>query len=98
MNPKDKRRAPRHKHDSVLELFDREGHFITGTGRLVNFSKVGICFSTTKILKMGEPLHARLRLLSEGMLEVSAKVVWIRKQPNTILYGLAFDAVQQILS
>ncbi len=98
MNPKDKRRAPRRKHNSVLELFDKEGHFITGTGRLVDFSKVGVCFSTTKVLKMGELLRARLRLLSEGTLEVSAKVVWIRKQPNTILYGVAFDAVQQIRS
>ena len=96
MNPKDKRRAPRSRHDSVLELYDEEGHFITGTGRLINFSKVGVCFSTTKALKTGERLRARLRLLREGTLEVSARVVWTRKKPNTILYGLAFDTVQQI--
>ena len=96
MNPQDKRRAPRRKHDSVLELYDEEGHFITGTGRLVNYSKVGVCFSTTKALKIGERLRARLRLLGEGSLEVSACVVWARKNPNTVLYGLAFDAVELI--
>ena len=96
MNPRDKRRAPRSKHDSVLELYDEEGHFITGTGRLVNFSKVGVCLSTTKTLKTGERLRARLRLLREGTLEVSARVVWAHKKPNTVLYGLAFDSVQHI--
>ena len=38
----------------------------------------------------------RVRLLREGALEVSARVVWIRKKPNSFLYGLAFDSVQQI--
>jgi len=98
MNPKDKRRAPRSRHDSVLEIYDEDGHFITGTGRLINFSKVGICFSTTKALTIDERLRARLRLLREGILEVSAHVVWARKKPNTILYGLAFDSVQKIRS
>src|SRR5689334_12894554 len=96
MNPKEKRRAVRTRHNSVLELYDREGHFITGIGRLVNFSKVGVCFATTKVLSIGERLRARLRLLKEGTLEVSASVVWAKKQPNTILYGLAFDTVQKI--
>jgi len=67
-----------------------------GTGRLVNFSKVGVCFSSTKALKVGDRLRARLRLLTEGTLEVSSRIVWTRKKPNTYLYGLAFDSVQQI--
>ena len=96
MNGKEKRRAPRTRHDSVLEIYDEEGHFITGTGRLVNFSKVGVCFSSTKPLALGERLRARLRLLREGTLEVSARVVWAKKKPNTMLYGLAFDVVEQI--
>ena len=96
MNDNDKRRAARSKHDSVLELYDEGGHFITGTGRLVNFSKVGICFSTTQALGKGERLRARLRLLREGALEVAAHIVWIRKKPNTILYGLAFDSVRTL--
>jgi hypothetical protein len=96
MASKEKRRAPRSRHDSVLEIYDHEGRFITGIGRLVNFSTVGVCFSSTKTLTKGERLRARVRLLKEGSLEVSAHVVWSKKKPNTILYGLAFDSVQKI--
>jgi hypothetical protein len=96
MKSKEPRRAPRTAHDSVLELYDEGGHFITGTGRLVNFSKTGVCFSTTKILKTGERLRAKLRLLREGTLEVSAQVVWVRKASNTMMYGLSFDTIQEI--
>jgi hypothetical protein len=96
MKPKEKRRAVRTRHDSILEVYDQEGHFITGIGRLVDFSKVGVCFRTTKILSVGERLRARLRLLKEGTLEVSASVVWVQKKSNSMLYGLEFDTVQKI--
>jgi len=96
MNPKDKRRAARHRHDSVMEIYDESGHFIMGTGRLVNFSKAGVCIASSRALVPGERLRARLRLLKEGVLEVSARVVWFKKKPSTNLYGLAFDSVQKI--
>ena len=96
MPSKEKRRAPRARHDSVLEVFDEGGHFIAGVGRLVNFSKVGACFSSTQILAKGEKLRARLRLLKEGKLEVAARVVWMKKKTNANLYGIAFDKVQKI--
>jgi len=96
MNRKDKRRAVRRKQDTVMEIYDTGGHFITGTGRLIDFSDVGVCFSSTKKLVLGEELCARLRLLGEGTLEVSARVVWVQEKPTMNLYGLAFDAVQKI--
>jgi PilZ domain-containing protein len=96
MSTKEKRRAPRASHDSVLEIFDAEGNFILGIGRLINFSNVGVCFSSTKVLEKGQKLHARLRLLKEGALEVSARVVWVEKKSNTMLYGLEFDSIQKI--
>ncbi len=96
MSSTEKRRASRSKHDSVLEIYDQEGHFITGIGRLVNFSNVGVCFSSTKVLAKGERLRARLRLLKEGTLEVSARVVWTKKKPNSRVYGLEFDTVQKL--
>ena len=96
MRPEEKRRAPRARHDSVLEIYDAEGHLIIGIGRLVNFSNVGVCFSSTKVLAKGQKLHARLRLLKEGALEVTAKVVWMQKKSGANLYGLEFDTVQKI--
>ena len=96
MKYSEKRRAPRAKHDSVLEIYDADGHLIIGIGRLINFSNVGICFSSTKVLDKGQKLCARLRLLKEGALEVSARVVWVKKRPASMLYGLEFDTVQKI--
>ena len=96
MGSKENRRAARTRHDSVVEIYDVSGHLVTGTGRLVNFSKVGLCFSTLKALRIGETLQARIRLLKEGTIDVSAHIVWAKKKPNTYLYGLAFDAVKTI--
>jgi hypothetical protein len=96
MSSKENRQAARINHDSVLEIYDAGGHFITGIGRLVNFSKVGVCFSSTKALRVGDRLQARLRLLREGTVEVSAHIVWSKKKPNAMLYGVAFDDVKKI--
>ena len=92
----EKRRAPRAHHDSAIEIYDSEGHLIIGIGRLVNFSNVGICFSSTKILEKGKKLVARVRLLKEGALELSARVVWVKKRPTSMLYGIEFDSIQKI--
>jgi hypothetical protein len=93
---KEKRRAARSKHDSVLEIYDEDGDLLTGIGRLVNYSSVGVCFSSTKSLAKGDPLRVRLRLLKEGALEISARVVWVKKKTNTTLYGAEFDVVEKI--
>lgn len=91
MKSRENRRAPRHRHDSVLEIFDDSGHLIMGIGRLVNFSNVGACFSATKMFTKGQKLQARLRLLKEGRIEVAARVVWVRRRTNSILYGIEFE-------
>ncbi len=91
----EKRRSPRKRHDSVMEIFDESGHLITGIGRLVDVSATGACFSTTRILEVNHPFRVRLRLLMEGPLEMSAHIVWSRKKNNTILYGIAFDPLHK---
>jgi hypothetical protein len=96
MKYSEKRRAPRAKHDSVLEIYDAEGHLIIGIGRLVNFSNVGICFSSSKVLAKGQRVTARVRLLKEGTLEVSARVVWVEKKLQALFYGIEFDSIQKI--
>ena len=96
MPPKENRRAARSKHASALELFDASGHLIVGTGRMIDFSNVGVCFSSRKVLANGDRLRARLRLLKEGTLEVSARVVWVKKGPITMTYGIAFDSVEKL--
>lgn len=87
------RRAKRSNHDSVLELFDESGQMIAGIGRLVNVSNVGVCFSTGTVLEKGQLIHGRLRLLKDGFLDISGRVVWLKKKVNTTQYGVEFDRV-----
>ncbi|MFA5975874.1 MAG: PilZ domain-containing protein [Elusimicrobiota bacterium] len=96
MVAKEKRRAPRARHNSVLEILDQGGHSIAEIGRLVNFSAVGACFSSTRVFGKGEKLYARLRLLKEGVLMVTARVVWVQKKTNAILYGIEFLTTQNV--
>ena len=90
------RRAGRARHDSVLELYDEGGRLITGIGRLVDFSTSGVRFSSTKSLKAGDALRARLRLLREGILDITAHVIWAKKKPVGWQYGIAFDSIQHL--
>jgi hypothetical protein len=77
-----------------LEIYDASRRLLTGIGRLVNFSAVGACFSSTAALAKGVRLHARLRLLREGRLDIIARVIWIRRRTNSILYGIEFENVR----
>lgn len=88
----DKRRAPRARHDSVVELLDASGRRC-GSGRLIDFSRVGMCFSSTESFEIGERLQALVRLLKSGRLRVSGRVVWSRRRMNALRYGVAFDRV-----
>jgi hypothetical protein len=90
---KEGRRSPRGRHDSVVEIYDDSGKFIADVVRLVNFSSVGACFSSPKLFAVNARLRLRLRLLREGRLNVSGRIVWAKKRVNTILYGIEFEKV-----
>lgn len=96
MSNPEKRRAPRHKHDSVLEIRDDSGRLMVGIGKLKDFSMVGACFSTTKYFENGERINARLRLLREGVLDITAHIVWSRREENAVLYGMDFDVIKKV--
>jgi hypothetical protein len=96
MAEKDKRRAARHTHNSVVEIYDESGNMIAELGRLVDFSNVGACFSTPRIFPMHKKLRLRLRLLKEGRLYIWARIVWTKKKSNTILYGIEFEKVHEV--
>lgn len=96
MTENDKRRAPRHTHNSVVEIYDDSGEMIAEVGRLVDFSDVGACFSTPKIFPVNKKLRLRLRLLREGRLYIQAHIVWTKKKANTNLYGIEFEKVYDV--
>ena len=88
MKTKDKRKAPRSRHDSVLEIYDDSGQLLSAVGKLVNVSRVGFCFSSTTPFSAGQKIKARIRLLKEGAMDTTGQVVWSRKKTNYVLYGV----------
>ncbi len=89
------RRAARDQHDSVIELLDKTGKFIA-MGRLVDFSMSGASFRAELPLAVGAQVRARLRLLEKGTLDISARVVWTRKDAGLNLYGIKFDSIEPV--
>ena len=96
MLSKDNRRAARRKHDSVMEILDDDGRYVTGLARLIDFSTVGVRFSSTKVFHKGDRVRGRLRLLKEGAFNFIAYVMWTKKFTNTHQYGLQFDVIKRI--
>ena len=95
MPTNDKRRAVRNRHDSVLEIFDNSGKVISWSGRLIDFSMSGARFCAKQILAKDDRISARLRLMDKGVLDITAHVVWSRKERNTNIYGVRFDSVKR---
>lgn len=95
MNGRDKRQAPRDKHDSVIEILDAEGKFFT-SGRLSDFSTTGASFSVSGAAALPEKFRARLRLLGKGVLEVEASVVRAAREKNVTRYAVKFESVKTI--
>jgi hypothetical protein len=94
-DPNYKLRAPRDRHDSVGEIFGAGGKLLD-TGRLVDFSKTGAAFFSLRVMKAGDCFKLRVRLLERGVLDISAQVVWTRKEGAGSLYGLKFESVLQV--
>jgi len=91
---KETRRSPRIRHDSVLEILDDSDRVLADVARLVDLSSVGVSFSTTHVFAKGALIHARLRLLSAGVLRITGRVVRIKERSNSILYAVEFESVR----
>jgi len=97
MPGKNNRRAQnRDRHDSVLEVYDGTGKSIAWTAKLVDFSAGGAAFSATRLLMKGTRLHACVRILGKGTIEIFGHVVWSRRKTNTNLYGIKFDSIKNM--
>lgn len=89
----DKRRAPRIRHDSVLEIYDDRGRLLDAVIRLIDVSAVGAAFASTVAFAKGETVRARLRLLNADPLEIRGRVVRIQEKTNYSVYGIEFESV-----
>lgn len=95
MNNKNKRRAARDRHDSVVEILDGSGKLLD-TGRLVDISDVGAALRTASPLAVDGQVRLRLRLIEKGVLEVTGTVVWERRADPLKLFGVRFDSVNKV--
>ncbi len=95
MDGKEKRRAPRSKHDSVIEIFNIEGK-VACEGRLIDFSRVGAAFSSGVPIVLPDRFRVRLRFLDKGVFEAEARLAWMRRQKNSTRYGIVFDSLKHI--
>ncbi|HAH31289.1 MAG TPA: hypothetical protein DCL44_03130 [Elusimicrobia bacterium] len=92
MNDKNRRRAPRSRHNSVIEILDAGGK-VAVFGRLVDFSTLGASFAVGDSVVIPKNFRARLRLLNEGVFEAQVRVVWVRREKNAMRYGIYFYAL-----
>jgi len=87
------RRAVRTKSDAVFDLDDDAGHYAPGNARLVDVSVWGACVSSNLSLRKGQLIRGRIHSPTEGLLEVSGEVVWVRKRAVDSLYGIGFTKI-----
>ena len=87
----EKRRAPRYKSDILLNLADDSGKPVRRAARLLNISQTGICFCSALLLRQGERIQGRLDLLSQGIFEISGRIVWQKPGGSLTLYGVSLD-------
>ena len=90
---REKRRARRLRSGALLELMDPSGGFMADSARLRDISIKGACFESPVLMKLGHRIEARLHSSKEGLLRISARIIWLRPKNNRIFYGVEFDAV-----
>ncbi|MCX5785773.1 MAG: PilZ domain-containing protein [Elusimicrobia bacterium] len=95
MNGKEKRRAARIKHNTVIDILDMEGE-VAVSSRLIDVSATGASFSMGDPLPIAGRFGARLRFMDKSVIEVKAHVVWTRKEKNLLRYGIKFDSLRQL--
>lgn len=95
MTPADKRRAPRTRHDSALELFNEQGRLLpAGVQTLVDISDTGASFTSTRDLAKGARIRGRVRRFGRPPLDFTGRIVRRREHPtraNATLYAVEFD-------
>jgi len=86
------RRSKRNNHNAAIEIFSPEGRLL-GFGRLVEYSKTGASFQAESRLLEGDLVLARLRLFGEGIIDVTARIIWRKPEKNGVLVGVKFETV-----
>jgi hypothetical protein len=90
---REKRSARRVPSRAPFELMNPMGEYMPNSARLYDMSLKGACFDSTLMIKPGKHIQARLHSTKEGLLQISARVVWLKPRNNRTVYGIEFDSV-----
>lgn len=89
----EKRHSRRVPSNAVLELMDGAGKCLFDSARLHDLSLKGACFISPLLLQQGGRIQAQLHSANEGILQITARVVWARARAGRVLYGVEFLSV-----
>jgi hypothetical protein len=79
-----------------FELMNPAGEYMPNSARLHDMSLKGARFDSPLLIKQGKCIQARLHSSKEGLLQISARVIWVKSQNNRIIYGIEFDSVNPV--
>ena len=92
----EKRRNRRVPSSALLELMDGSGNTLSESARLQDLSLKGACFQSPLVFQQGKHLQAHLHSPNEGILNITARVVWASPRASRILYGIEFLSVDPL--
>jgi len=96
-NTDERRRAPRIRDHSILQLAADLETSGAQAGRLLNLSSTGACFVCAQALKKGERFLGMLFLSHANPQGITARVVWSKREGDRTLYGIQFDSPIQLI-
>ncbi len=86
-----RRRAERTTHLSVVELHDGDEFVIQGVGQLIDFSTLGICFSSRRVYTTGDRIQANVRLPHKAGVSITGRIVRVEIRSDVNRYGVEFN-------
>jgi len=87
----DRRSSNRIRSRAKLGLKSESWEGVMGTATLHDVSKTGACFESPVLLQQNQKIVTRMHSGNqEGILELSAQVVWIKPGQSSHLYGVHF--------
>lgn len=92
---KEKRQFPR-KEVLSLVFYSSPEEPIAGIGRTLNLSKTGALIELVKKLKSSLTLELDIAI-EETIYHLKGKVVWIKREGDKYLVGIAFDKPQELM-
>ncbi len=91
MSETDRRSVPRTPSSVPLDLTDPAGQVVIGEARFVNLSTKGASIESAKRFPVNEVIHLQVQSAGRSPLELSGRVIWVRKVSAGFVHGIQFE-------